>query len=218
MALLECPLCPFSVLPSDDYVLQLHFEQEHTEDSPFRIENDTEPLPRLPARPSSHRKKDVDDNAASDSEDGSSVLCPEPDCGELVLLSDFNEHLDLHSAATLSFDETTGKYQYHSQQTVDMHASKHNTTSMGTSNEPSFLVSDTKGSKGRTPTPYRISSIIMNVLLTSPTLQQSRRRRSPRPGATLSAAARRVPCPEASPPSTRFQGPRMSRHRATRPV
>lgn len=118
MALLECPLCTFSVLPTDDYVLQLHFEQVHTEDSPFRIEDDPEPLPPLPPRPSSNRLKHVDEDAPSDSEDENSVLCPEPDCGEVILLSDFNDHLDLHSAATLSFDETTGKY--HSQQPASM--------------------------------------------------------------------------------------------------
>jgi hypothetical protein len=32
------------------------------------------------------------------------VLCPEPDCGETVLLSDLNEHLDLHATEKLSFD------------------------------------------------------------------------------------------------------------------
>jgi hypothetical protein len=28
--LLECPMCDFTVLPVDDYILQLHFEQVHT--------------------------------------------------------------------------------------------------------------------------------------------------------------------------------------------
>ena len=47
MELLDCPLCDFAVLPADDYALQLHFEQEHTEDSPFVVKDDPEPLPPL---------------------------------------------------------------------------------------------------------------------------------------------------------------------------
>ena len=110
--LLECPMCAFTVLPTDDYVLQLHFEQVHTTDSPFRIEDDAEsPPPALPPRPSSKRKH-VGDTPSSDEEENT-VTCPEPDCGEALLLTDFNEHLDYHAAETLSFDETTGKYHSH---------------------------------------------------------------------------------------------------------
>lgn len=144
MALLECPQCTFSVLPSDVYVLQLHYEQTHTDDSPFRIEDDPEPLPPpLPPRPSSQSSSHVDGATPSYLTDENSVLCPEPDCAEVVLLSDFNDHLDLHTAATLSFDETTGKY--HSQRPydidIDMRASNSTTNNMttGTSKEPSLL-------------------------------------------------------------------------------
>lgn len=144
MALLGCPLCTFAVLPSDNYVLQLHFEQEHTEDSPFCIQDDPEPLPKpLPAKASSARPH-VDTDTPSESDDENNVLCPEPNCGELVLLSDFNDHLDLHAAETLSFDEATGKYR--TQQPADIHTQQPlddsiDTTSsnMGTSKEPSFL-------------------------------------------------------------------------------
>jgi hypothetical protein len=137
ITLLECPLCDFSVLPSDDYVLQLHFEQVHTDDSPFRIHDDPEQLPpSLPPRPSSQQPQHVDEGVASDSEDEDSVLCPESDCGEIVPLSDFNDHLDLHAAETLSFDDTTGKY--HSRQPTNMKALSNNNH---TSNlhDPSFL-------------------------------------------------------------------------------
>ncbi|UPX12498.1 uncharacterized protein EKO05_0003043 [Ascochyta rabiei] len=117
MELLDCPLCDFTVLPTDDYVLQLHFEQVHTEGSPFIINDETEPLP--PSVGSSSKSKHVQATTSSDEEE-TTVACPEPDCGELVLLDDFNDHLDLHAAETLSFDETTGKYHsYHS--VNDMH-------------------------------------------------------------------------------------------------
>ena len=105
---LECPLCDFTVLPSDDYVLRLHFEQLHTTDSPFIIEDDPEPLPPpLPPRP------DRDSAPASDDEAENSVFCSVPDCGELVSLEELNEHLDYHAAESLSFDETTGEYVFY---------------------------------------------------------------------------------------------------------
>ncbi|KAF2184699.1 DUF1671-domain-containing protein [Zopfia rhizophila CBS 207.26] len=135
-AALTCPCCPFTVLPSDTYVLQLHFEQLHTPDSPFKVENDPEPLPpSLPPRPSSSRPKHVDADTPSDSEDENSVLCPEPDCEELVPLDEFNEHLDLHTAESLTFDEATGKY--HHQPAGKMQALTSTTT--GSSKIPSFL-------------------------------------------------------------------------------
>ncbi|KAF2680168.1 DUF1671-domain-containing protein [Lentithecium fluviatile CBS 122367] len=118
---LECPLCDFTVLPSDDYVLRLHFEQVHTTDSPFIVEDDPEPLPsNLPARTSSTQStKHSERGTPSSDEDENSVLCPAPDCGELILLVDFNDHLDYHAAESLSFDELTGKY--HSQRPGNMH-------------------------------------------------------------------------------------------------
>ena len=110
MELLDCPLCDFTVLPTDDYVLQLHFEQVHTEDSPFIIQDDQEPLPS--SLGSSSKRKHEQDTTSSDEEENT-VACPELDCGEVVLLDDFNDHLDLHAAETLSFDETTGQYRSH---------------------------------------------------------------------------------------------------------
>ncbi|CAO2649441.1 Nn.00g068260.m01.CDS01 [Neocucurbitaria sp. VM-36] len=112
MELLECPMCDFTVSPSDDYFLQLHFEQVHTTDSPFVIQDDpASPPPALPQSPSSKRKH-VADTPSSDEEENT-VMCSEPDCGEVVLLSDFNDHLDYHAAESLSFDEATGKYHSH---------------------------------------------------------------------------------------------------------
>ncbi|KAI4699378.1 hypothetical protein J4E81_004402 [Alternaria sp. BMP 2799] len=115
MELLECPMCDFTVLQKDDYILQLHFEQVHTENSPFVIEDDPEPLPpSLPLRPSSLRHDTEDTPSSDDSEEEeSTTVCPDPNCGEVVPLSDFNDHLEYHNAETLSFDETTGKYHSH---------------------------------------------------------------------------------------------------------
>jgi hypothetical protein len=123
-------MCDFTVHPNDEYVLQLHFEQVHTEDSPFVVKDDPEPL--LQHELSSKRKHDSE--TPSSDEDESMVACPEPDCGELVPLLDFNDHLDYHAAESLSFDETTGKYSSHHSKaamqeqysTSDSHASHSN--------------------------------------------------------------------------------------------
>ncbi|KAL6708231.1 hypothetical protein ACN47E_003415 [Coniothyrium glycines] len=121
MALLECPMCDFTAHPSDDYILQLHFEQIHTEDSPFVVHDDTESgLPALPPRPSSKRRHGSETPTADEEE--STVVCPKPDCGEAILLSDYNDHLDFHTAESLSFDETTGEYHSH-HSSATMHSS-----------------------------------------------------------------------------------------------
>lgn len=126
--LLECPLCSFSVFPDDDYVLHLHFEQVHTTDSPFRIDDDPEPLPPpLPPRPQSALStSEASSFTPSSDDDGDNMLveCPEPNCGESVLLTDFNQHLDYHTAETLSFDDKTGEYHHHSHNRVNMHGER----------------------------------------------------------------------------------------------
>jgi hypothetical protein len=135
--LLECPLCDFTVLPTDDYIIQLHFEQVHTTDSPFKIEDDPEELPpSLPKRPRPALSITDTHPTPSSEKEQNTVECPEPECGESVLLNDFNEHLDYHAAETLSFDETTG--EYHSKDRAKMHGSKPSTHHAGSS-KPSFL-------------------------------------------------------------------------------
>lgn len=133
--LLDCPLCAFAVRPEDDYVLRLHFEQVHTTDSPFIIKDDPEPLPPpLPPRPSASRSRYVEDTTSED-EDGNTVQCPESECGETVLLSEYNDHLDYHAAESLSFDDTTG--QYRSRRLVNMKSAIATATSTLASKSPS---------------------------------------------------------------------------------
>ena len=128
--LLDCPMCDFAVLPTDDYILQLHFEQIHTTDSPFRIEEEPRP-PSLPERPHSALSTSEQQLVASSSENETTFECPE--CTEFISLPELNEHFDYHLAETLSFDETTGKY--HSQSRADMHNPKSYTRHAG---QPSF--------------------------------------------------------------------------------
>jgi hypothetical protein len=145
MELLECPMCKFAVLPKDDYILQLHFEQVHTENSPFIIEDDPEPLPpSLPLGPSSahHDTEDSPSSDYSEEEEASTVVCPDSNCGEVVPLSDFNDHLDYHNAETLSFDETTGKYHSHHSSATMQHPTSsrrsHASQAKTTTSERSF--------------------------------------------------------------------------------
>lgn len=148
--LLDCPLCDFTVLPTDDYILQLHFEQAHTEDSPFVVKDDPEPL--LTPLASSSKRKHAQDTPASDDME-STVACPEPDCGEVVLLNDYNDHLDLHAAETLSFDDTTGKYHsYHSSSNMHNSAaahSSHKRSSKGAASDYHYEVESSSGSQTR---------------------------------------------------------------------
>lgn len=122
MKRLECPICDFTIPAKDSYFLQLHFEQVHTTDSPFIIQDDPEPLPpSLPYRPAPTRNNEEDtpssdnayDSEDSDDEGEGTVECPQSDCGELISPSDYNDHIEYHHTETLSFDESTGKY--HSQ-------------------------------------------------------------------------------------------------------
>jgi hypothetical protein len=148
MELLDCPLCDFTVRPTDDYILQLHFEQVHTEDSPFVVKDDPEPLPR--SRASSSKRKHEDDTTSSDDEEAT-VACPEPDCGEVVLLDDYNDHLDLHAAETLSFDETTGGYHsHHSSSNMHTSAAKHSShrqSSKAASSDSRYDTESVEGSR-----------------------------------------------------------------------
>jgi hypothetical protein len=50
---------------------------------------------------------------ASDSDEDNTMLCPEPDCGETILLIELNEHLDLHTAEKLPLEEDPSYTKYH---------------------------------------------------------------------------------------------------------
>ena len=101
--LLTCPMCPFAVPPTGTYVLELHFEQVHTPDSPFRIIDDPEAPSLSTVFGSSERSKPGD--VTSDEDDDNYVLCPRPDCGEDVLLADLDDHLKFHAAESLAVDD-----------------------------------------------------------------------------------------------------------------
>ena len=86
----ETPACPFCAFCSADaYALLLHVETQHSEGepSPFEV----------------HDEGGVDAPAAD-----AYVECPEPDCGESVVLSELELHLDMHLAERLTAGEEAG--------------------------------------------------------------------------------------------------------------
>ncbi|KAF2490310.1 DUF1671-domain-containing protein [Lophium mytilinum] len=165
VSLLTCPMCQYSVLPSDSYVLELHFEQEHTPDSPFRIqEGDDEDvtgersLPPLPPRPPPKPSRSPlhepsmaegstndNDTSSDDDDDDNTVLCPESSCGETVLLAELNEHLDLHQAERLTLDADADDHHHSQHPHSQSHSHSPSTTSSSTMQTlteepaPSFL-------------------------------------------------------------------------------
>ncbi|TLD23493.1 Serine/threonine-protein kinase [Venturia nashicola] len=94
--------------------LHLHIELDHREDndvSPFLARPTTSPVasssrdtnvPPLPTRPPPRVPIHEEELQGSrDSEAEPFTLCPEPHCGEQILLIELNEHLDLHEAESL---------------------------------------------------------------------------------------------------------------------
>lgn len=103
---LTCPFCSFTDM--DDYILTLHVEELHTEDSPFVVKG----RPYL-APPASTREHLGGCTSVSSSFQHEPLeeycLCPEEECGEEILLTELNEHLDLHLAERLTSDAPTSR-------------------------------------------------------------------------------------------------------------
>ncbi|KAF7191746.1 Zinc finger-containing ubiquitin peptidase 1 [Pseudocercospora fuligena] len=95
-----CPFC--GSFKGADYDVQLHIEEYHTDDSPF-VAHDEED-----SRPSSSNNASRG-SRISDSMPGDTwTKCTRPGCGEHVLLSEVDEHLNLHEVAALSEQEAEG--------------------------------------------------------------------------------------------------------------
>ncbi len=110
----ECPFsCGKTFSRIDWYQLALHIEEEHTEDSPFVVREDgaasegEEEGNADDSGPSTTRSQEAD-NESTDSEEEKDeyVLCPEEDCGEVVLLIEYTDHLDLHQAENAILDDS----------------------------------------------------------------------------------------------------------------
>ena len=104
---ISCPFCGFT--GDDEYLIQLHIEEHHTEDSPFVVnESPYETEVRTPAlrpRPGSGSGLHSAASSRPPSDDNPWVKCTRPACGEYVHISDIQEHLEFHEAAAVSDDD-----------------------------------------------------------------------------------------------------------------
>ncbi|KAK8247655.1 peptidase family C78-domain-containing protein, partial [Phyllosticta capitalensis] len=113
---IQCPFCPFS--DRDSYFLMLHVEELHTDDSPF-VARDNNSLPRAPS-PTSPGKQARRNSLPKEAGDTEWVLCPEDNCGEQIPLYELNDHLDLHLAEHLEYQEAAGISSSSSSTTANM--------------------------------------------------------------------------------------------------
>lgn len=91
MADVRCPFC--NSIEGNEYIIQLHIEEFHTEDSPF-VPNHGE-ASTSSARPRASHSKDF-------MPEDLWTKCTRKGCGEYVQISAIDEHLDFHTAAELS--------------------------------------------------------------------------------------------------------------------
>lgn len=109
---LECPFCQFH--DKSEYVLLLHIEALHTDDSPFVVKDDpantgltsgfTNSINDL--GPGKFNALDYEFGGPSQDDDETTyVLCPEPGCEEPVLLMELQVHLHFHDAEQISMED-----------------------------------------------------------------------------------------------------------------
>ncbi|KAF2841567.1 DUF1671-domain-containing protein [Patellaria atrata CBS 101060] len=97
-SLFTCPFC--SYLVDDEYVITLHVEEMHTEDSPFVVTSTSPPEKSSRMDVLQHSSSNYD-TGSSDGTDGW-VTCPVEDCEEEILISEWNDHMDYHEADRLA--------------------------------------------------------------------------------------------------------------------
>lgn len=94
---LECPFCPYT--EKESYMLMLHVEERHIDDSPFVVREGPDAGAQLTPSPGRHDTSSYPQKAPAENDvDDEWMLCPNPECGEQVQIEDLNEHLDLHYA------------------------------------------------------------------------------------------------------------------------
>lgn len=96
-----CPFCGFKT--DDQYVIQLHIEEHHTEDSPFAVSE---------ASCSLLYRDDTFSDGNTEA-DNPWLKCTRPDCGEYMMREDIDEHLELHEAAVSTVTSERGNSSGH---------------------------------------------------------------------------------------------------------
>lgn len=115
--------------------LHLHIELDHREDndvSPFLARPATPPVasssrymvPPPPTRPPPRVPvHDEESQGSREPEAEPFTLCPEPHCGEQILLIELNEHLDLHEAEELVDEGSISRPNSNTDQTPTSYSS-----------------------------------------------------------------------------------------------
>ena len=96
-----CPICGYT--SNGEYAahaVQLHVEEHHTDDSPFTVNGATADPPRNAATTTNGSSNEIET-----SEENPWVKCTRQGCGEYVLISDIDYHLELHEATAASQEE-----------------------------------------------------------------------------------------------------------------
>ncbi|KKY20528.1 hypothetical protein UCDDS831_g04575 [Diplodia seriata] len=144
---LECPFCAYK--DQDSYVLMLHVEERHTDDSPFVVREGPDEHPHHGSSSANGLREAPAEHAAV--EDERWLLCPNPECGEQIPIEDLSEHLDLHFAerlfesqqeASASADHSTTSSHSSSSKKPPKKLSKmrHGTPPLSSASEHSFSV------------------------------------------------------------------------------
>ena len=102
---LICPFCGYST--TSEYDLQLHIEEDHTEDSPFAVteRRAAAPRPPLPSQPSASTSPSASSAERSSGEDNPWIKCTRPECGEYIAVADLDEHYRFHEDIQKAQDE-----------------------------------------------------------------------------------------------------------------
>jgi hypothetical protein len=116
--------------------LHLHIELDHREEndiSPFLARPESPPVasssryqraPPLPTRPPPRVPvHDESSQGSRESQVEPYTLCPEPHCGEQILLIELNEHLDLHEAEKLIDEGSISELDSNRDQTLTSYSS-----------------------------------------------------------------------------------------------
>ncbi|KAF1813293.1 hypothetical protein P152DRAFT_395122 [Eremomyces bilateralis CBS 781.70] len=98
----NCPMCDYTS-PLEEEILY-HFEEQHTDDSPFvaRGASPTKDSSIPATSQSKSAEKDESPSPSNDDAEFNYVKCEVEDCGEIVLLSDLAEHMEMHDAEEMS--------------------------------------------------------------------------------------------------------------------
>ncbi|KAF2163503.1 hypothetical protein M409DRAFT_26115 [Zasmidium cellare ATCC 36951] len=97
---ISCPFCGYE--SGSEYNVQLHIEERHTDDSPFVPEPERPKKVSRLSKTSNASSKGTSSSGTSSMPEDMWTRCTRPGCGEHVLLSEIDEHLDLHAAAALA--------------------------------------------------------------------------------------------------------------------